>query len=149
LETFDRAIKVRQSADEMLELVSNVSRYPEFIPWIKSMRVTNEQTPATGWTADAEALVAYKGLTERFATRVERNDATRQIAVSLLSGPFKSLKNAWVFTDNGQGCDVGFSISYEFRNPVLRMLMNSQREKVIQTMINAFVGEAKRRYPAQ
>ncbi len=76
--------------DELFELVGDVRRYPDFVPWISAMRVWNERADGEGVTLlDAEAAVGFSFLRERFATRVRRDRMNRRIEVQLLSGPFR------------------------------------------------------------
>ena len=55
---------------QLLEMVGDVKAYPEFVPWITSMRVWNERTGEHGESQlDAEAGVGFSFLRERFSTR--------------------------------------------------------------------------------
>jgi coenzyme Q-binding protein COQ10 len=90
--------------EQLFELVADVAKYPEFIPWITHMRVSNERVEPEGIRAlDAEAAVGFSFLRERFGTRVRRDPAAHVIDVSLLSGPFRKLENRWRFTSEGPG----------------------------------------------
>src|SRR4051812_37138448 len=82
--------------DQLLALVGDVEAYPDFVPWITSMRTWNARTVEEGVeSVDAEAGVGFSLLTERFSTRVRRDAANRRIEVGLLSGPFRKLLNRW------------------------------------------------------
>ena len=64
---------------QLYTLVGDVRRYPEFVPWITSMRVWNEHVEAPGLSVcDAEATVGFSFLREKFATRVRR-DSTGEV----------------------------------------------------------------------
>ncbi|HET9159353.1 MAG TPA: SRPBCC family protein, partial [Caulobacteraceae bacterium] len=59
--------------DQLFHLVGEVDHYPEFVPWITSMRTSNRRTDEAGASlVDAEASVGFAFLKERFATRVRR-----------------------------------------------------------------------------
>ena len=104
--------------DQLFALVGDVMAYPEFVPWITSMRTWNARILADGVeTVDAEAGVGFSFLKERFSTRVGRDAASRQIDVTLLSGPFKRLANRWQFFDDGEGrTRVEFEIDFQFKS---------------------------------
>ena len=62
--------------DQLFQLVGDVDRYPEFVPWITSMRTWNAQDLGGGaGSVDAEAGVGFSFLKERFSTRVQRDAA--------------------------------------------------------------------------
>ncbi|MBS0332382.1 MAG: type II toxin-antitoxin system RatA family toxin, partial [Proteobacteria bacterium] len=84
--------------DQLFALFGDVILYPEFVPWITSMRTWNARAAGEGIDSlDAEAGVGFTFLKERFSTRVRRDAAARQIDVTLLAGPFKRLVNRWRF----------------------------------------------------
>ncbi|MFY8140877.1 MAG: type II toxin-antitoxin system RatA family toxin, partial [Caulobacter sp.] len=97
--------------DQLFELVGDVERYPEFVPWLTSLRTWNKRDEGGGVTTlDAEAGVGFSFLRERFSTHVRRDAAARTIDVSLISGPFRRLNNRWRFLPHDQGCCVEFEI---------------------------------------
>jgi coenzyme Q-binding protein COQ10 len=139
------------SPEDLCRLVGDVRGYPSFIPWIQSLRVLRE-TPLElgGWEGVAEAVVGWKAITERFATRVRAEPAKGEVDVSLVSGPFKTLKNQWRFAPlPGGTAQVSFLITYEFRNPILNALVGANRERAAQKIMQAFEAEAARRFGAQ
>jgi len=72
---------------------------------------------------DAEASVGFAFLTERFSTRVTRNAVRREIAVDLLSGPFRRLENRWRFSEDPAGTRVEFEIDFLFKSRLLEALL--------------------------
>src|SRR5882757_1204602 len=101
-------------------MVGDVDHYPEFVPWLTSMRTWNVQTLELGvTTVDAEAGVGVAMFRERFSTRVIRDPNNHSISVNLLSGPFRALKNAWLFRPHQRGTQVQFSIDFEFKSRLL------------------------------
>ena len=86
--------------DQLFALVGDVEAYPQFVPWVQSMRTWNHTTPGEGISQfDAKVGVGFSFLKEAFSTRVRRDANARQIDVQLLSGPFKHLLNRWRFRD--------------------------------------------------
>ena len=132
--------------DDLCRLVGDVREYPKFIPWLQSMRVTNEQPRAEGgWQGVAEATVGWKAITERFATSVRCEPAKGEVEVALVSGPFHALDNRWEFKPHERGSLVRFWISYQFKNPVLQAVVAANKDKLVGRIMNAFVREADRR----
>lgn len=134
--------------EDLCRMVGDVRGYPQFIPWIRSLRVLRETAlDGGGWEGVAEAIVGWKAITERFATRVRSEPAKGEVDVGLVSGPFKSLINQWRFeAAAGGGSLVRFFIAYEFRNPILNALAGANRERAAQKIMEAFEAEADRRF---
>jgi coenzyme Q-binding protein COQ10 len=91
----------------------------------------------------AEMAVGYGALREKYTSRVILDAATRTIDVTQTSGPFKQLENHWRFTPLAQGCEVAFSLAYEFRNRVLNAVAGAAFGKVYVKMADAFEARAK------
>lgn len=135
--------------EQLCELVGDVQRYPDFVPWITSMRTWNPQVlPDGSNTLDAEASVGFSMLTERFATRVRRDPINRTVTVSLLSGPFKRLINEWKFHDDPAGCRIEFMIDFEFRSRLLTLMLEANFNRAVEKLISCFDARAKALYGA-
>jgi coenzyme Q-binding protein COQ10 len=140
--------RVRHTAAEMFALVADVERYPEFVPFCRSLRVRKRGQDERGReTIVCEMAVAYKLIHESFTTRVTLDKAELQILVDYLSGPFSRLDNRWRFRDTGEGaCDVEFYLNYEFRSRALALLMGAMFEVVFRRFADAFERRADQIY---
>jgi coenzyme Q-binding protein COQ10 len=134
--------------DQLFRLVGEVTRYPDFVPWITSMRTWNERSlGSTVDTLDAEAGVGFRFLRERFATRVRRDAQNRQIDVTLLSGPFKRLENRWRFLDAGHGCTrVEFDIDFAFKSRLLEALLTANFGHAVDRLMACFEARAREQF---
>lgn len=134
--------------EDLCRMVGDVRGYPRFIPWIQSLRILRESVlEPGGWEGVAEAVVGWKAISERFATRVRSEPSKGEVDVAFVSGPFKTLKNQWRFEPRpGGGARVRFFIAYEFRNPILNVLAGANRERAAQKIMQAFEEEANRRF---
>lgn len=142
-----RQVKIPHEADDMFELISDIRRYPEFIKWIRSMKVTDKQQDGRVRRYRGEADVGFKGFSEVFATDVRADAQDRKIEVELAHGPFKKLRNSWSLKPDTQGNTlIDFFIDYEFRNPVLALLARANTELAVNRIMKAFRDEADRRY---
>ena len=135
--------------EQLLELVGDVERYPEFVPWINGMRTWNARDLGEGVdTLDAEAGVGFSFLKERFATRVRRNRAVRSIEVSLLSGPFRKLVNRWDFFEAEGGARVEFDIDFEFKSRLLDGMLTANFHHAVDRLMACFEDRARTLYGA-
>ena len=130
-----------------MSLVGDVERYPEFVPWISAMRIWNARDLGEGVdTLDAEAGVGFSFLKERFATRVRRDVAHRQIDVDLLSGPFRKLANRWQFFPDGGGTRIEFDIDFEFKSRLLDGLLKANFHHAVDRLMGCFEDRARALY---
>jgi len=133
--------------DQLFELVGDVARYPEFVPWITSMRTWNARELGEGASSlDAEAGVGFTFLKERFATRVRRDAVARQIDVSLLSGPFRKLTNSWRFLEDPAGTRIEFDIDFQFKSRLLEGLLAANFHHAVERLMGCFEERAKSLY---
>ena len=127
--------------------VTRVLPYPQFIPWITHLNAGEVRDEGPGVTTlDAEAGVGFSFLKERFATRVRRDAPGRRITVSLISGPFKRLENAWAFNPHRVGCEVVFDIDFQFKGRMLDMLLKANFGYAVDKLITCFEGRARQLY---
>jgi coenzyme Q-binding protein COQ10 len=133
--------------DQLFALVGDVERYPEFVPWITSMRTWNARVLAEGVeTVDAEAGVGFSFLKERFATRVHRDARERLIDVKLLSGPFRRLTNRWRFLEDAAGTRIEFDIDFQFKSRLLEGLLTANFHHAVERLMGCFEERAKALY---
>jgi coenzyme Q-binding protein COQ10 len=132
------------SPEQMFDLVADVGRYGEFLPWVAAVRVRSNS--ATEMVADL--IVGFKALRERFTSRVNKQRPTR-IHVDYLEGPLKHLTNDWKFHPDGQGGTlVEFCVDFAFRNRVFEALAGQVFDAALRKMINAFEERAAQLYGA-
>lgn len=132
---------------QLFQLVGDVETYPEFVPWVSTMRVWNRAAPEPGVSSlDAEAGVKFAFLKEKFATRVRRDARDNSIEVSLLYGPFRRLKNTWRFHPDPEGTRIEFCIEYEFKSRLLDHLLSVNLDHAAERLIGCFEARARTLY---
>jgi coenzyme Q-binding protein COQ10 len=132
-------------AEEMYDLVADVGRYPEFLPWCVAARVLSESETAVR----AELAIGFKGIRERFTSLVTLDRTTLRIDVTYENGPFKYLENHWHFVplDSG-GCRLDFHVDFEFRSRLLDLLLGRLFDEAVRRMVRAFETRADAHYGA-
>jgi len=123
----------------MYAVVSDVEKYPQFLPWVLALRILSRRE--NGLTA--EMAVGYGALRERYTIDVKLDPAIRRIDVTQIKGPFKTLENHWQFTPREGGCEIAFSILFEFKSRLLHSVAGAKFEKVMLKMADAFEARAK------
>ena len=142
---------VPHSAAELFDLVADIERYPEFLPWCGAARITKRERAADGVTliVTADLVIAYKLFRERFTSHVTLNREKLRIDVAYLKGPFRHLVNHWRFEPRGEGhATIDFYIDFEFKSRILQKLMEGVFDKAVNKFIAAFIARADGIYGA-
>jgi coenzyme Q-binding protein COQ10 len=138
---------VSYSARQMFDLVADVERYPEFLPWCAALRVLERDIQEGEGKLVADMVVVYGVFRETFRSEVLLDSKAKRIDVYYLKGPFKHLHTNWRFEDApAGGSTVRFDIEFEFRNVVLQAAARAVIEKLFVTMSDAFVARAHEVY---
>jgi coenzyme Q-binding protein COQ10 len=123
------------TAEQLFDLVADVGRYPEFLPWCVAARVMSQSETELR----AELAIGFKGIRERFVSRVALDRPNLRIDVAYEKGPFKYLDNHWRFESREGGkCLLDFHVDFEFRSRLLEMLMGRLFDEAVRRMVRAF-----------
>ncbi len=131
------------STEQMFDLVADIGRYPEFLPWVQAMRIRSND----GTVIVADMVVGFKMVRERFTSRVTLG-RPGHIHVDYIDGPLKYLKNDWAFRAVPGGCEIDFSVDFEFRNKMFERLAGAFFGEAFKRMVRAFEDRAKVAYGA-
>lgn len=129
-------------AEQMYDLVADVARYPEFLPWIIATRVRSDSE--TEMVADM--LVGFSAIREKFTSRVEKR-RPEMIRVHYVDGPLRDLDNTWLFRPLGpQECEVDFCVEFTFRNALFERMAGQYFDRAFRKMVAAFEARAAQLY---
>lgn len=134
------------SAQQMYDLVADVSRYPEFLPWTAAARIRSDEDRGDHRVMDADLVISFKVFRERFTSRVVLWPEAKKIDTEYLDGPFKYMKSNWHFEDNLEGCQVHFFVDFEFKNRILQKVIGVVFNEAMQRIVRAFENRAKELY---
>lgn len=134
-------------AAQMFDLVADVARYPEFLPWTAAARVRSVRPVEGGEEMLADLVISFKVFRERFGSKVTLLRDENRILTEYIDGPFKHLKSVWQFADrpNG-GCDVAFEVDFEFRNAILAGVIGIVFNEAMGRVVRAFEARADQLY---
>jgi coenzyme Q-binding protein COQ10 len=126
----------------VFDLVADVDRYPEFLPWCVATRVRRKAEDGF----EADMTIGFKVFRESFTSRV-KIERPHQIDVTYKYGPFKYLTNCWIFEPAGEGaCVVDFHVEFEFRSHMLERLIGTVFTEAVHRMVAAFESRAYQLY---
>lgn len=139
-----RSALVTFSPEQMFDLVIDVERYPQFLPWVTEAELHQR--------SDSDLLASMEmqrsGVRERFTTRNEF-DRPAWMTMRLVEGPFRLLEGRWTFTPIGTaGTRVELEMRFEFANPLVSMLFGKSFEQSCGQLIDAFVSRARQQHAA-
>ena len=127
---------------QMFDLVADVSKYPEFLPWCVGTRINSRKENSF----NADVLIGYKAIRETFTSTVTLTPY-QAIDVRYERGPFSKLQNYWTFAEHPTGCEIEFFIDFEFRSKMLSGLIEVFFSEAVRRMIDAFEQRARTQYP--
>jgi len=127
--------------DQLFDLVADVGRYPEFLPWCVGARVRSR----TETELVADLTIGFGPFRESFTSRVQL-DRPGKIQVRYEDGPFRYLNNSWGFTPDPRGCKVAFFVEFEFRSRLLQAAIGVVFNEAVRRMVNAFLRRARQVY---
>lgn len=140
-----RSAEVPFPAPDMFNLVADIERYPQFLPWCRSATV-HTRTP-TVVTASLE--IGRKPIRKSFTTR-NRMVGSERIDIELVDGPFSHLDGCWSFDAMAaRGCRIGFEMRFEISSGVLARVMAPLFEEIAKTSVDAFCRRAWQVYGAR
>jgi len=129
------------TSKQMFDLVLDVEKYPDFLPWCVALRVRKRDAAEMF----AEMAVGFKMLREKYASHItwdQLDDGTYHIHIKDAGGPFKFLETDWKFHPNGEGCEVDFHIDFEFSSALLEKVMGAIFTEAAHKMMQSFVTRA-------
>ena len=136
------------TARQMYDLVADVARYPEFLPWTAAARVRSvTPEPDGSEVMEADLVISFKVFRERFGSRVVLWPEVMKIDTEYLDGPFRFMRSNWAFADrDGGGSDVSFFVDFEFKNAILQALIGVVFDEAMRRVVRAFEARAAALY---
>ncbi|MCE2494221.1 MAG: type II toxin-antitoxin system RatA family toxin [Alphaproteobacteria bacterium] len=121
-------------AEQLFDLVADVEKYPEFLPWCVDARIRRREDSLVV----ADLVIGYRVFRERFTSTVVLNRPDR-IDVTYAEGPFRYLNNHWIFVPEGSdSCTIDFFVDFEFHSRVLQVVAERVFGEAVKLMVHAF-----------
>ena len=145
MKTVNKSVLIWYRPEEMFNLVTDVAKYPEFLPWCDSAKVLEED--AQGMTA--EVGMSLGGFRKSFVTR-NTHELNHRVNMHLVKGPFSKLEGDWYFHPVGDGsqraCKVELLLNYGFDSATLARLVGPVFDRIAGSMVDAFIKRAEQVY---
>ena len=131
------------TAEQLFDLVADVGRYQEFLPWVAATRIREDSD--TGMVADL--VVGFGAFKETFTSKVHKQ-RPHEIEIDYVEGPLKYLHNSWKFAPATGGTEVDFCVDFAFRNRLFEAIAGQMFDRALRRMIGAFEARAHQLYGA-
>lgn len=135
------------TAQQMYDLVADVAKYPEFLPWCAAARIRRSYAEGPAQVMEADLIISFKVFRERFGSRVTLFPEDKRIDTEYLDGPFKYMKSDWHFQDaEAGGSSVSFHVDFEFKNAILQGIIGVVFNEAMHRIVQAFENRAAALY---
>jgi coenzyme Q-binding protein COQ10 len=135
---------VPHTPEQLFDLVADVGKYPQFLPWCVAARVRRQ----TEQELLADLTIGFGPFRETFGSRVTL-DRPHRVTVKYEKGPFRYLNNQWEFVPVPGGTEVSFFVDFEFRSRILQAAIGVVFNEAVRRMVNAFRKRARDVYGVQ
>ena len=133
--------EVPYSCEQMFQLVNDIERYSEFLPYFSSSTIHYRDEDEI----QATLSISAAGLQKSFTTR-NRLQTNKMIEMRLVDGPFSHFEGFWRFTEAPSGCVVSLDLEFEFAGRMFSMLLGPMFEQISDSMVDAFCDRAEKIY---
>ena len=134
-----RSALVPLPAEQLYALITDIERYPEFVPGCRVARIEQRDEREVVATLG----IRRGGLDTEFTTR-NTLDPGRSVTMTLVKGPFKSLEGLWSVKPLGEaGCEVSLRLRFEFANRLMGAMLTPAFEETAKNLVDAFVARAR------
>jgi ribosome-associated toxin RatA of RatAB toxin-antitoxin module len=139
MHSVERSVLVPYSASQMFDLVADVEKYPEFMPWCGGATVSEQDAQGM----QASITISLAGIKQTFTTR-NLHQYPESIALELVDGPFSALTGNWEFVSlSDDACKVLFKLNYAFSNRALETLVGPIFNRIATSFIDSFTQRAQ------
>ncbi|EEY63825.1 uncharacterized protein PITG_02322 [Phytophthora infestans T30-4] len=129
----------------MFDVVADVDRYNEFLPFCVESRVLRRPNDNV---MEAALRVGFKLFTESYTSRVLMIRPNKIATKAIDSPTFKRIESEWVFKPCATpgSCEVDFKVTFEVSSFLHANAIQLFFDDVALTQLNAFIGRARKKY---
>ena len=133
--------------DQMFDLVADIDKYSEFLPWCNKSTVINRESNEKTLNVVADLEIGYGQFIYTYRSNVIMDNHKNYIKVNHLEGPFNHLYNDWKFEKISEtSSKIIFSIDFELNIKIFDILITRFFDKAFQKMVDSFHRRAKEIY---
>ena len=130
--------KISCSKKDLINMVLDIEKYPEFVPWCLDSKVYEKKDKGDTVEIIADLTIGKSFFKETYKSFVIYSKSADTIYVTCMEGPLKHLENKWFFKDLGEASQVEFQIDFELKNKMLNLFMNKSFDLGLIKIADAF-----------
>jgi len=130
--------KIPCSKKNLIEMVLDIEKYPEFVPWCLSGKIHDKIDKGDTIEIKADLTIGKSFFKDTYKSFVIYNKSEDSIHVINIDGPLKHLENEWFFRQDGDSSEVEFHVDFELKNKILNILMIKSFNLGLKKIADAF-----------
>ena len=130
--------KIPCSKDNLIKMVLDIEKYPEFVPWCLNGKIYSKIDKGDRIEITADLTIGKNFFNETYKSFVIYDKFLDSVNVTNMDGPLKYLENKWSFKQIGENSEVNFYVNFELKNKILNILMNKSFNKGLNKIADAF-----------
>ena len=115
--------KIPCSKKNLIEMVLDIEKYPEFVPWCLDGKIHDKTDKGDTIEIKADLTIGKSFFRDTYKSFVIYKKLEDLIHVTNIDGPLKHLENEWYFRQDGDSSEVEFHVDFELKNKILNVLM--------------------------
>ena len=134
---------IKCDKDQLIDLVLDIEKYPEFVPFCLDSRIYEEKKEHNQILIIADLTIGKGPFKDTYKSDVKFNKTNSSIKVKNIGGPLNYLENTWYFHDRDNGTEISFDIDFEIENKFLNIVMAKSFQFGLNKIANAFQKRAE------
>ena len=130
--------KIPCSKKNLIEMVLNIEKYPEFVPWCLDSKIHDKIDKGDTIEIKADLTIGKSFFKDTYKSFVIYNKSEDSIHVTNIDGPLKHLENEWFFRQDGDASEVEFHVDFELKNKILNVIMIKSFDLGLKKIADAF-----------
>jgi len=130
--------KIPCSKKNLIEMVLDIEKYPEFVPWCLDGTIHDKIDKGNTIEIKADLTIGKSFFRDTYKSFVIYNKSEDSIHVTNIDGPLKHLENEWFFRQDGDSSEVEFNVDFELKNKILNVLMIKSFDLGLKKIADAF-----------
>ena len=130
--------KIPCSKKNLIEMILDIEKYPEFIPWCLDGKIHDKIDKGDTIEIKADLTIGKSFFKDTYKSFVIYNKSEDSIHVTNINGPLKHLENEWFFRQDGDSSEVEFQVDFELKNKILNILMIKSFDLGLKKIADAF-----------
>ena len=126
------------SKANLIKMVLDIEKYPEFVPWCIKGKVYKIVDNGNEVEITADLTIGKSFFNETYKSFVIYNKNLSTIFVTNIDGPLKYLKNKWIFKQVGKNSEIDFQIDFELKSKILNLFMIKSFDIGLKKIAEAF-----------